>query len=1031
MHEPSDLAPFLRMLQQLREPLLIASRSGRILSANVAAAEALGTSVATLEGSSVASFSVDPAGIEERLHRGVTDAPFAVRARDGRRFTCDASLLTPELLLLRLSGGPEADARDRVFLETLSRLRRARGFASSRESPEEVANSLVTRGMQAVGSPAMGIYVLDETGTNLELAAQGGYTDANSDRYRLVPLNAPIPLTEAVRHGAPVVLETAEDFRARFPAFAQARPQIAENAIACIPLEREGRVVGVLGLGFLRPWSYTDENREALRALAQHCVEALAEVGRFDADPASHRLGTRSASPLERLHAFTRTLAQAIAPAHVAEAVVDMGMAAASARAAGLWLLNDDGTVSLTRGVGPLGPVAEDFVRVSLEQVPRLAILDAIRTGIPVWLESSRQVEERYPDAFKAFFMGAESSLACVPLLAQGRCIGGLALNFEGVRRFHEDERSFLQLLAWHAAHAIERSRLYAAEQRAREAAEANQCRSEFLADAGSLLASSLDYASTLADVAYAAVPRVADWCIVELEEERLQGAPPVAAHVDPSKVSFVLELSRRFRARANARHGIPGVIESGASVLYRVVTVEDIRRAFPDDPELAALYESTGITSSMIVPISARGRTLGAILLNSASRSRHYDEEDLAMAQELGRRAGLAVDNARLYRDAREADRLKDEFLAMLGHELRNPLAPIVTALDLMNFQGGSAFTRERAIIARNVRQVVRLVDDLLDVARITRGKIQLDREVCEVATILAKAAEMASPLVTDRAQHLTLSVPANDLRVMVDPARLAQAVANLLDNAAKYTERGGRISVVAQASGSEATIRVRDSGIGIEREMLPRIFDLFVQEKGALDRARGGLGIGLTVVKSLVALHGGAVSADSAGLGHGSEFTIRLPLAPRGAVSAPNSDARASAPSDAPAPSGGLRVLVVDDNADSAALLGDTLAALGCSARIAHDGASALAAAVDLRPDLALLDVGLPIMSGYELAQRLRQTTGGSTMKIVAVTGYAQVPDHQRSRQAGFDDHFTKPVSIESLRQILDRCRDETLPT
>ncbi len=701
------------------------------------------------------------------------------------------------------------------------------------------------------------------------------------------------------------------------------------------------------------------------------------------------------------------------------------GVAAAAAQACGLWLLSKDGaTVCLERGVGQGWPLAEEHASVPLDGEARLPILDAIRSGTAVWLESCRQLEEQYP-ALKAPPQGGESALACIPLSVQGRCVGGLSLHYEGVHRFFQDERAFLQVISWHSAQAIERSRLYAAEKAARETAEASQRRSEFLADAGTLLSSSLDYTSTLAAVATAAVPRFADWCIVELEEERLRGQPPVAAHVDPSKVPLVLELSRRFRALGEGDHGIPGVLRTGKSRLYSPPTPESLR----DYPALVELYSGSGLVASMVVPISARGRTLGAILLNSTDPARVYDERDLAMAEELGRRAGLAVDNALLYREATQTERLKEEFLATLGHELRNPLSPIVSAMDLMKLQGGDAFERERAVISRHLQHVVRLVDDLIDVARITRDKFELNKEPCEVSQVIARAMEMVRARVDERVQHLTIRAPASGLAVVGDPERLAQAIANLLFNAVKYTEPGGTITVSAVSEGDQAVIRVRDSGIGIAPEMLSRVFDLFAQGKAAVDRGRSGLGIGLTVVKRIVALHDGSVSAHSEGPGKGSEFVVRLPLAFRDAPARLVSEVPSSgvAVGRGPQP---LRVLIVDDNVDSAETLSSTLGLVGVIARTAYEGQSALTAAEEFEPHLAILDIGLPFMDGYEIARRLRALRVAPVM-IVAVTGYGQESDYRRSREAGFDDHLVKPIGVDAIYAIVMRCRDAIAAT
>jgi signal transduction histidine kinase/ActR/RegA family two-component response regulator len=734
-------------------------------------------------------------------------------------------------------------------------------------------------------------------------------------------------------------------------------------------------------------------------------------------------LSERATSRLELLNAFIGALAKAITPPDVVETIVEMGMAATSARSGGLWFLSEDGKVAcLARGVGPTGPRAEDYAEVPLDQPTRMPILDAMQDSAPVWIESCAELEERYPEMFRAFSLGGESSLACLPLLAQGRCIGGLALNYDGARRFLEDERTFLQVLSKHCVLAVERARLYAAEKRARVEAEVSHRRSVVLARAGALLSSTLDYSATLAAIAEAAVPALADWCIVELVEEPA-GAQLIAAHADPAKVPFVLELSRRFRQTDDREMGIAGVIRSGKSRFYPFFTAAQIREGMKNSPELAELYVGTGAVSSMVVPIFARGRTLGAILLNRADPERLYDEHDLKIAEELGQRVGLAVDNARLFRNVQEADRLKDEFLAMLSHELRNPLAAIRTTLDVMRLRGDEALARERAILTRQVGHLVRLVDDLLDVSRITHGKIQLETVRCEGSEVIAHAVEIARPLLEERAHHLSVSAPERGMVVMADPERLVQAIANLLVNAAKYTERGGRITVVASSEGSEAVIRVRDSGSGIAPDVLPNVFELFVQGKSSLDRGQGGLGIGLTVVKSIVELHGGSVSAHSDGPGRGSEFIVRLPLTANEAATpgaAPPPDARGPAAVR-------LRVIVVDDNPDAADMLGQVLDVLGCSVRVAHDGASALALDRELTPDCMLMDIGLPDIDGYELACRFRQSDSTASTTLIAVTGYGQDSDRLRAQEAGFSEHLVKPVELESLQRVLDRIRRE----
>ncbi len=379
---------------------------------------------------------------------------------------------------------------------------------------------------------------------------------------------------------------------------------------------------------------------------------------------------------------------------------------------------------------------------------------------------------------------------------------------------------------------------------------------------------------------------------------------------------------------------------------------------------------------------------------------------------------------NAR--RGAESANRAKDEFLAMLGHELRNPLAPILTALQLMQLRGTDETERERTLIERQVKHLVRLVDDLLDVSRVTRGKIELKREKLELSMVMAKALEQASPLIEQRAHTLTVDVPPRGLRLDADPTRLAQIFSNLLTNAAKYTEPGGRISVTAAREGGEAVIRVRDNGTGIDPRTLPQVFDLFVQESQALDRSQGGLGLGLAIVRSMVTLHGGRVEAHSEGRGRGSEFTVRLPLteaeAEAGEVRAPAAPVQADpAPPARDAVPG--RILVVDDNKDAADILSESLEVLGCQTQVAYDGPSALRLAETFRPEVALLDIGLPVMDGYELARLLRQQHAARGIRLIAVTGYGQSSDRQQSKAAGFDDHLVKPLDLDVLESLLKR--------
>jgi signal transduction histidine kinase len=363
----------------------------------------------------------------------------------------------------------------------------------------------------------------------------------------------------------------------------------------------------------------------------------------------------------------------------------------------------------------------------------------------------------------------------------------------------------------------------------------------------------------------------------------------------------------------------------------------------------------------------------------------------------------------------AEAANRAKDEFLAMLSHELRNPLAPIVTALELMSLRGSAP--RERKIIDRQVRHLMRLVDDLLDVSRIARDKVALAREDLDVASVLADAIETAKPLLEHQTHRLRVNASSATLFVSGDRLRLAQVFSNLLTNAAKYTDPGGVIDVIARAEGGSAVIEVRDNGRGIDPELLPRVFDLFEQGARTMERSQGGLGLGLAIVRNLIALHGGTVTAASEGIGRGSMFTVRLPLLDHAAQipALPSQEPPVAAPT-------GLRVLIVDDNRDGVEMLDEALRSMGHTTRLAYDGQEALLVASEFKPDVALVDIGLPVMDGYEVARKLRQMFD-STTELIAVTGYGQASDRARAHDAGFDAHLVKPVELAKLAQLLVR--------
>ncbi|MBO0697975.1 MAG: PAS domain-containing protein, partial [Zavarzinella sp.] len=546
-----------------------------------------------------------------------------------------------------------------------------------------------------------------------------------------------------------------------------------------------------------------------------------------------------------------------------------------------------------------------------------------------------------------------------------------------------------------------------------------------FLADASTVLAALTDESSALQKVAGLAVPHFADWCAVDLAGPDGSIRRVGVAHVDPGKVRLAHEINERWPPDPNAPHGVPAILRTGRSQLVPEITEAMLAEAIADE-DLLRILRDLGLRSFIGVALTVRGKALGAITFVSAESGRRYDETDLAAAEDLARRAAVAIENAQLYQAVREADQRKDEFLATLAHELRNPLAPIRNSLYLLKTTGTSGPTLDRAVamMGRQVDLLTRLVDDLLDVSRVMRGKIELRSEPVDVAAVSGRAVETAQPLLDARRHRLTVAVPERPVWVQADPVRLAQVVGNLLTNAAKYTEPGGEIGLVAEEADGHAVVRVRDNGIGIAADVLPKVFELFFQADTSAAGTQGGLGIGLTLVRSLVERHGGTIEAHSPGRGQGSEFVVRLPLFRRDEGGGTRDEERpVLVPSLVPPPSSlAKRVLVVDDHADAADSLALLLRLEGHDVRVARNGPAAVEAAQSDPPDIVLLDLGMPGMDGFEVARRLRQGPAAGTV-IAALTGWGQEEDRRRTREAGFDHHLVKPADPNDLRELLAR--------
>lgn len=440
-------------------------------------------------------------------------------------------------------------------------------------------------------------------------------------------------------------------------------------------------------------------------------------------------------------------------------------------------------------------------------------------------------------------------------------------------------------------------------------------------------------------------------------------------------------------------------------------------------------MLHQLSLTSYICVPLRVNDSVLGCVTFVGAESGRRYSEGDLSLAADLAHRAAVAIQNALLYQQVREADRRKDEFLAMLAHELRNPLAPIRSGLDLLAIESGE-HQEIVELMQSQVEHVVRLVDDLLDVSRIMRGKVELRKEIVKLTDLIQRAVVAVRPNLDSRQQQLTVLADVNPMFLDADPVRIVQVIENLLTNASKYMDLKGKITLTVERLSDTAVITVQDTGVGVDKELLPHVFELFTQSSRSIDRAQGGLGIGLTLVQRLVEMHAGSVSAHSDGLGHGSTFVVRLPLAD--AVRQPLPELRDDAQVAA------CRVFVVDDNRSAVWLLKALLMKIGGhEVQTASDGPTLLANIHAFRPQVVFLDIGLPGMDGHQVAREIRRQVEFDGVLLVALTGYGQEEDRRNSRAAGFDLHLVKPPALAQLKSVFTHpklakqvAKDETLP-
>lgn len=600
-----------------------------------------------------------------------------------------------------------------------------------------------------------------------------------------------------------------------------------------------------------------------------------------------------------------------------------------------------------------------------------------------------------------------------------------------------------------------ERAQFLAREQHARAEAEAAERRASFLAEASAMLASSLDYRETLTSVARLAVPRFADWCLVDtLDNDGLYQRIAIA-HMDPKKVDWAWELERRYPAYMKVPYGPPRVLKTGQVEIYPEIS-EAMLEAMAYDTEHLAHLRALNLKSSICLPLLAHGHMVGAITFVSSESGHHYGAADVSWAQELASRAAIAIDNALLYRQAQEeiaerkraekeraellareqearraaeeANRLKDEFLAMVSHELRTPLTAILGWAHMLHSGQLDEAGVRRALetIERNAKVQAQVIEDLLDISRIMSGKLHLDVRAVKPRAVIEAAVDAMRLAAEAKNIRLQVITDPNDEPIAGDPDRLQQVVWNLLSNAIKFTPKGGRVEVRLEHGDTHISLIVKDTGQGIKPDFLPYVFDRFRQADSTITRKHRGLGLGLAIVRHLVELHGGSVAVESPGEGQGSTFTITLPVRPARMETQEPTSVRPTGGEirfNCPASLRGLRILIVDDEMDTLDFTATVLEKCDAQVAIASSAAEALETLKRWRPDALVSDISMPGGDGYELISKVRALAPeqGGRVPAIALTAYVRVEDRLRALSAGYQMHVPKPIEPGELVMVI----------
>lgn len=844
-------------------------------------------------------------------------------------------------------------------------------------TPAAVLRVLASEVVAAAGAATGTVAVRSGVGGELETVRWTGYLDAQLAPFRVFELEEDLPIARAVREKLPIFLEAESRFLEFSREFAQTCVAVGDHAYAAIPLFLEGRVLGAVSFGFAEPHAFPEDEKAFLLALVQQGAQAL-ERARLAA------LQTEEAMHLS--HEVLKQMPEAIL-------VTDL-----------------EGNIRQWLGEAEsiFGYLPDEIVGKKMSVLHHEDVQADVIPRILQHIAASRTFVGELP--------GLRRDGSEVPIEVTAYAVHdseGHPLFLVSILRDITDRRRAEE----------ERARLIRAQAARAEAEEAAR-RFSFLAEASTALTTSLDFATTLETLARLAVPTLADFCVVDVPEG--EGTRKVAtAHIDRTKepllLSFYpggLDMSEDRAMRRDSP--VTRVLRAGRSELYAGLT-EDMLLSAPMRPEEIAACRNLAPTSYLVVALRARGRVLGALSLGMAESARPFETADVTLAEEVAYRAALALDNARLYRELQDANRLKDEFLGTVSYELRTPLNAILGWARMVHTGSLDTASEERAVIAieRNAELQATLIDELLDASRIVTGTMKIERLAVELSLPIQTAIDAVLPSAAGKGVAIQTQLDPTGVFVEGDPARLQQVVWHLLSNGVKFNKPGGTLSVRLEQDERCAQITVIDEGEGIIPELLPYVFDRFRQGDSATGRRYGGLGLGLSIVKHIVELHGGTVEAVSAGLDRGATFTVHLPLSTGSTATALTNAGVAPEPKSLWPRLNGVRVLITDDDEDTLEMLAAVLRRCGAEVQTAGSAAGALEILLDWEPALLVSDIGMPGEDGYALIRKVRELLPKKVGRTpaLALTAYARTEDRIRALAAGFQMHVQKPIEPMEL--------------